>query len=131
MGYSLEKNHGILIVDDEISIRDILSELLRGEDFEVGAASSGEEAITMIKDARGAYKIVILDWHIKGKPRGYELLAAIRDCDPSLRAIVLSGDPNIIYNFSQLKEPPVAAAIQKPITDFKKFVKDINTYLNE
>ncbi len=129
MGYSLEEKSRLLIIDDEIAIRDILSELLQGEDFNVSTASGGEEAVSMVKEAKGAYKVVILDWHIKGKPKGYELLAALRNADPRLKAIVLSGDPNIIYNFAQKKEPPVAAAIQKPITDFQKFVKEIQSHI--
>lgn len=129
MGYSLDKKSNLLIIDDEIAIRDILSELLIGEDFNVSAAASGEEALTMVKAAKGEYHVVILDWHIKGKPKGYELLAALKEADPRLKAVVLSGDPNIIYNFSQKKEPPVAAAIQKPITDFQKFVKELQSHI--
>lgn len=50
---------GILIVDDDESVRDFLRSLLEMEGFPVSTASSGLEALEKIR--RGNFKAVILD----------------------------------------------------------------------
>ena len=43
------KEHKILIVDDDVSIRFFLGELLKKEGFQFDIAGTGPEAITLLK----------------------------------------------------------------------------------
>lgn len=65
----------VLVVDDEANIRDLVSQYLRREGFEVTQASSGEEALDSI--ARAMPDLVILDVRLPGID-GFETLRAIR-----------------------------------------------------
>lgn len=49
----------VLIVDDDPSIRRLLTTLVRRERIEVDAAADGQEAIDLLR--RGAYAVILLD----------------------------------------------------------------------
>ncbi len=57
-----------LVVDDNPSAREILSELLRALGLNVGAVASGEEAIDAVRRADGdhPFDLVLLDWKMPG-----------------------------------------------------------------
>jgi two-component system sensor histidine kinase/response regulator len=58
------KGMRVLVVDDNASAREILSELLRGLGFSVSAVLGGEQALSAIKqaDLDHQFSIVFLDW---------------------------------------------------------------------
>lgn len=49
----------ILLVDDELYIRDLYEELLKGEGYEVTTAADGEEALSHAVE--GGYDLILLD----------------------------------------------------------------------
>ncbi len=51
--------HSILIVDDDIILRQMYEERLKAEDFTVDAATDGEEALKKAKDKK--YDLILLD----------------------------------------------------------------------
>jgi len=65
----------VLVVDDEANIRDLVSQYLRREGFDVVQAASGEEALVAI--ARAMPDLVILDVRLPGID-GFETLREIR-----------------------------------------------------
>lgn len=65
----------VLVVDDEANIRDLVSQYLRRDGFDVVQASSGEEALTAI--GRSMPDLVILDVRLPGID-GFETLREIR-----------------------------------------------------
>ncbi len=65
----------VLVVDDEANIRDLVSQYLRREGFDVVQAGSGEEALAAI--ARAMPDLVILDVRLPGID-GFETLREIR-----------------------------------------------------
>ena len=70
-------NHApwILIVDNELSNRDLLRIMLAAEGFQIETASSGEEALDMI--AQHAPDLVVLDVMMVGMD-GYQVAAKIK-----------------------------------------------------
>jgi DNA-binding response OmpR family regulator len=54
----------VLVVDDEFEIRDLLSEVLKQEGYEVLLASAGEEAIELAK--RETPHVILLDVRMPG-----------------------------------------------------------------
>lgn len=54
----------VLVVDDETSVRTLLSEVLQGQGYEVVVASSGEEAVELAR--KSSFEIVITDMKMPG-----------------------------------------------------------------
>ena len=84
----------ILVMDDEVPICELASELLTNEGFFVETAADGAEAIRKYEAARMAGKpfdAVILDLTVRAGMGGRETVVRLRHLDPDVRAIVSSG----------------------------------------
>ena len=84
-------------MDDEESILDVTSEILRVFGYEVGVATSGEMALKMYQEAMdegNRYDIVIMDLTVPGGMGGKETIGHLLKMDPQARAIVSSGYSN-------------------------------------
>jgi DNA-binding NtrC family response regulator len=78
----------ILLVDDEPEMRKSLANLLRREKYETAEASGGKEAIDRIGSA--AFDLVITDLRMEPMS-GLELLKRVKQTNPDLEVIVVSG----------------------------------------
>jgi two-component system, NtrC family, sensor kinase len=58
------KGRAALVIDDEIWIRDVAAEVLRGEGYTVETAESGEDGLGKLREA--AYDLVVCDWKMPG-----------------------------------------------------------------
>lgn len=106
----------ILLMDDEELIRDIAGEMLRSLGHEVEFAINGEEAIAKYRESllTGAkYDIVILDLTIRGGMGGEEVIKALLEIDPDIKAVVSSGyaDSSAISQYQPLG---FSACLAKP-----------------
>jgi len=84
----------VLFMDDEEPIREFANALLKRMGFDVTLVCDGAEAVGKYSAARAAgqpYAFVILDLTVPGGMGGSEALTKLRECDPSVRAIVSSG----------------------------------------
>jgi two-component system chemotaxis response regulator CheY len=101
----------VLLVDDDLDLREILQDILEDEGYDVVPAADGREAVEYLRTTRSgvdAPALVILDL-IMPMLNGWEVLDAIRD-DPCLQL------PVIIVSASGHSKPSgVAAYLQKPI----------------
>lgn len=82
----------ILVVDDEISIRKALKEILEFENYIVHEAASGEEAL--IKVGEIPFDLALLDIKMKGID-GLELLSKLNEIGFNVPVIMLSGHGTI------------------------------------
>jgi two-component system nitrogen regulation response regulator NtrX len=82
----------VMIVDDEEGIRETLSGIFEDEGYDTVAAASGEEAVPLAKDAHP--DIVLLDIWLTGMD-GLETLKALREFDPDLPIVIISGHASI------------------------------------
>ena len=82
----------ILIVEDDLFFREMFSEILIAEGYEVDAASCGSEAIEMMSEHR--YGLVITDL-IMPDISGMQLLSRVRENDPSVDVIMVTGNANL------------------------------------
>ena len=57
-----------LVVDDNVTSREILKDILESFSFEVALAASGEEGIAQVEDAAGEkpFELVVMDWKMPG-----------------------------------------------------------------
>ena len=92
----------VLIMDDEIIIRNSAGRVLSRMGHEVQYASHGEEVIALYQKAyecQRTFDMVILDLIIRDGMGGQEALVHLRRIDPHVKAIVSSGsttDPAIL-----------------------------------
>lgn len=87
----------VLMMDDELIIRNLTQKILTKAGFEVEMAKDCPEAIDMYRDALkkdAAYDVVILDLTIPGGVGGREAIKYLREMNPKVKAIVCSGYAN-------------------------------------
>lgn len=77
----------ILVVDDEPNMRKVLSALLRGDGYEVVAASSGEEALRCFKSRE--FNAIITDLKMPGMS-GLDVLSEVSRINSSIPVIVIT-----------------------------------------
>lgn len=80
----------VLLVEDEPSLRALISEWLRRSSYTVLVAENGLEAIQMAKQHCGNIETVVTDFSMPGIS-GIELVRELRKLRPDLRAILLTG----------------------------------------
>lgn len=82
----------ILVVDDETSVVEVLSEYFSGQGYTVATASNGEEALRTVPDYRPA--VVLLDVRMPGLD-GVEVLRRIRAADKSIAVIMVTANEDV------------------------------------
>jgi DNA-binding response OmpR family regulator len=91
----------ILIVDDDLSIRSTLKEVLSRENYQVVTAESGEEALRLMYD--GGFDLALLDLKMGGMD-GLSLMKEIRRRSPSTGVIMLTGYATLDSAIGALRE---------------------------
>lgn len=89
--------HRILLLDDEPAICEITAILLKKLGYDAVITSRGEDTIEAYRTAlaRGErFDVVILDLSVPGGLGGREVIAALKEMDSTVRALVSSGDAN-------------------------------------
>ncbi|SDT99468.1 sigma-54-dependent transcriptional regulator [Desulfobacula phenolica] len=82
-----KKTHHILVVDDEISMREFLDVLLSKEGYKVSDAGSGKQAIKMIQ--KNGYDLVLSDIRL-GDIVGLDVLKEAKKKNPDTVVIMIS-----------------------------------------
>lgn len=107
--------HGesILVVDDEISIREIIKETLEAYGYRAQTAKDGVEALTVIDQERRKFKLVITDIMMPNMD-GASLVRTLERMAPDIKIIVVSGmaDQDML---EKVKKSRIEALLSKPI----------------
>jgi two-component system response regulator HydG len=90
----------LLIVDDELSVRDSLGKWFREEGYEVDCAESASEALTKLAERK--YDLALLDIKMRGTD-GIELQRRIHELDPALIVIMMTGYASVETAVTALK----------------------------
>lgn len=117
----------ILVVDDEIAVRDLLEELLRKESYQTKCALNAEEALEMVR--KEDFDAVLLDIKLPGMS-GLEALKQMRQLNKDMALIMVTGfgyDAELIMKSKDYgcsgyigKNMPVKQIIES----FKLFIKN-------
>ena len=84
----------VLIVDDEVQARELLSEFCRAQGYEVATANDGRAAIAALTRRPRQFGIVITDLQLPGAD-GFEVLTAARQANPSVYVVMITGYASI------------------------------------
>jgi DNA-binding NtrC family response regulator len=90
----------ILVVDDELFIRELLFEFLTREDYEVVLADCGEKAVELIKSQ--PVEVALIDLKMPGID-GIETLKKIKETNPNTPSIIMTGYPTLESSIEALR----------------------------
>jgi CheY-like chemotaxis protein len=80
----------VLLVEDELLVRELASEDLGDAGFQVTAASDGDEALGYLREGR-RFDLLFTDIRMPGATDGWELAREARLMIPNLRVIYATG----------------------------------------
>jgi DNA-binding NtrC family response regulator len=110
----------VLLVDDEDQFVEALSRRLAGRGMKVEAAADGEAAL---RQARGKeYDAILLDLVMPGLD-GLEVLKQLRQENPDLQIIILTGHATVEKGIEAIREGAVEL-LEKPV-DMDKLLRRI------
>jgi CheY-like chemotaxis protein len=128
----------VLVMDDEPAVREVIGAVLAERGYEIEFAEDGSQAIARYYSTMHEgcpFDVVILDLTVRGGMGGQEAMRRLKELDPDVKAIVVSGyssDPVMArysdYGFSGCVQKPFqteelirvvaeVAAIPTPSTD--------------
>jgi two-component system CheB/CheR fusion protein len=81
----------ILVVEDDLDVRDLLRELLEDEGYEVDVASTGQAAVAKIADISFRPGLIITDYNLPGGMTGLQIASRLRESLADIPVIILSG----------------------------------------
>jgi diguanylate cyclase (GGDEF)-like protein len=82
----------ILIVEDDLFFREVYSDLLKEDGYEVDTAASADEAFDLM--SREEYRVVVVDLVLQ-ETSGLDVLEKVKQHDPAIEVIIVTGHANM------------------------------------
>jgi DNA-binding response OmpR family regulator len=120
----MKHRNWILIVDDDSSVREMLTRVLAGEGYGVLSAGNGEEAVNIASRLRVDLALLDLNLPVQSGWDTFEKLVA---SDPGLPVIIITARSNQLFT---ALGAGVGALLEKPL-DFPKLLQIIRELLAE
>ena len=114
----------IMVVDDELALRAIVTAELQEEGYDVTSAGDGDEAINLLRSEH--FDLVLLDNKMQ-KVDGSEVLRFVRQSDPTITVVMVTGSRDLPIEV----DAEIRAAdevIIKPF-DLKTLLSTVDRYL--
>jgi PAS domain S-box-containing protein len=118
----------ILVVDDECSIRDITSSILKKHGYEVITADDGAEAVMLHSGNKGRVKAIIMDMMMPVMS-GQDSIKNIRKIDKDVKIIAVSGVTDR-DKFRKVSDNDIQIFLPKPYT-VEKLLKAVHDALSK
>jgi DNA-binding NtrC family response regulator len=116
----------ILVVDDDRSVRKVLTAILEDEGYRVESVSTAKKAIERTR--RKVYNLALIDIRLPDM-EGIELLTKMKDTTPKMRKIIITGYPTL-QNAVEAVNRGADAYILKPF-DMENVLKTIEEELRK
>ena len=115
---------GVLVIDDEATVRTLLALCLRSAGFTVWQAANGREGLELYRARPAEIDLVLLDVRMPGLD-GPRTFAALREIDPEVRCCFMSGDSGD-YTVGELLAAGAIGFLSKPfrVAEVEELVKE-------
>jgi CheY-like chemotaxis protein len=114
----------ILVVDDDLDMCQIISEILKEEGYSVNSSYNGEDALMKIK--KNHYDLIVLDYKLDGMS-GLMVFEKTLQMIPSLKVMMISAFADKSIK-ARARELGVGDFLDKPF-DIKRFVQAVQDIL--
>jgi CheY-like chemotaxis protein len=111
----------VLVADDNPAVLLVVEMALQSAGFAVRTAATGEEAVRLFVLHRGSIDVVLLDVRMPGMD-GPQTLAALREIDPGVRCVFMTGDA-AGHTGEQLLALGATGLLQKPFASMDELVQ--------
>ena len=113
----IDRQHTILVVEDEELLLDLLKEMLEAEGYRVITATDGNQAVNLYRSEKEKVSLVLSDMGLPGMG-GWEVLRQLKTINPMVKVILSSG-----FMDSKVRQDMIHSGakdfIQKPYTPEK------------
>lgn len=116
----------ILVVDDELLIRDLLYDFFHQQGWDIAIAENGEKALEILRSKK--VDLVLTDLRMPDMD-GLSLTSEVRKSYPDLPVIIMTGYPSVDTAISALRQR-VADYVIKPF-NINKLYKTIEAQVSE
>jgi len=116
----------IILIDDEIAIREGMTTLMTGWGCQVITAASGDEAIALLSETNETPSLLIIDKRLAGKENGIEVIERLREeVNETIPAILITGD---LKGFKGLTPDSDIQLMTKPVEPYhiKQAIKAVD-----
>jgi len=116
----------ILVVDDEVDIRQLLVSILSHLGYHVRDAGSADEALALVRDHGFKPQVLLTDIRMPGM-RGEQLAEKMRELLPKVQVLFMSGYTQGDEQLTQLLTIPSELLLQKPLNskDLAQKLRDV------
>jgi two-component system response regulator AtoC len=122
----MDENARILVVDDDESVRKVLTTILEDKGYHVETAKNGKEAIK--KSNTKVYNLALIDIRLPDL-EGTKLLTKMKDTTPKMIKIIITGYPSL-QNAIEAVNKGADSYILKPF-NVKDVLKTIRNHLKK
>lgn len=106
----MQQEQTVLIVDDDISIRSVLRELLHFAGYTVMECADADQALAVIDEAGGAISVMFADYALPGM-NGLALAREVRRVASWVQTVIISGHGHIQ---AECRRDPMFRFLAKP-----------------
>ena len=99
----------VLVVDDELGMRETVAEILEGAGFKVTTASSGEDALTRLRQHE--FDVVLMDIRMPGR----DGISVLREIGPPPPPVVMMTAYAVEEQLRAAVEAQSFAVVHKPV----------------
>jgi DNA-binding NtrC family response regulator len=116
----------ILVVDDDVGVRTMLSSVLNGEGYDVEAVENGKQAVKACE--KSPFDVALIDIELPDM-KGTELLDRLKRIRPKMIRIIITGHPSLESAMKAVNER-ADGYVLKPF-EVKELLQKIRKLLEE
>ncbi len=108
------KGEHLLVIDDEVAICEMISEILSSNNYNVMTAKDGAEGLAKYMKHKDKIDLILTDSNMPYLG-GEKLIRSLKDANPDVKIFITTGSQEIKKQLQHL-QPPVVGYLQKPYT---------------
>ncbi len=116
----------ILVVDDELLIRDLLYDFFNGQGWQITVAENGEKALEILRAKK--VDLVLTDLRMP-EMDGMALTTLVRESYPDMPVVIMTGYPSVESAVAALRSK-VADYVTKPF-NINELFKTVESHLTK